>query len=66
MDVSGIASAATTLSEASVQQAAGTAMLKKAIDINAENAMALINAIPDSTATQNLPSHLGQHVNTTA
>jgi len=66
MDVSGIASAAATLSEASVQQAAGTAMLKKAIDINAENAMALINAIPDNTAAQNLPSHLGQHVNTTA
>lgn len=66
MDVSNIASAATTMSEASVQQAAGTAVLKKALDIGAENAMALINAIPDNTAAQNLPSHLGQNINTTA
>ncbi|MBX3639903.1 MAG: YjfB family protein [Nitrosomonas sp.] len=66
MEISNIASAATTMSEASVQQAAGTAILKKALDISAENAMALIHAIPDNTATQNLPSHLGQHINTTA
>ena len=66
MDVSNIASAATTMSEASVQQAVGTAVLKKALDIGAENAMALIHAIPDNTASQNLPSHLGQNINTTA
>jgi len=66
MDVTGIASAATTFSEASVQQAAGTAVLKKALDISSENAMALIQAIPDNTASQHLPAHLGQHVNTSA
>jgi len=66
MDVSSIASTATTLSEASVQHAAGTAVLKKALDISSENAMALIHAIPDNTASQNLPAHLGQHINTTA
>ncbi|MCB1935454.1 MAG: YjfB family protein [Nitrosomonas sp.] len=66
MDVTGIASAATTFSEANVQQAASTAVLKKALDISSENAMALIHAIPDNTASQNLPAHLGQHVNTSA
>lgn len=66
MEISSIASAATTMSEASVQQAAGTAVLKKALDISAENAMALIHAIPDNTAAQNLPAHLGQHINTKA
>jgi hypothetical protein len=54
------------MSEASVQQAVGTAVLKKALDISAANAMALIHAIPDNTAAQNLPSHLGQHINTKA
>jgi hypothetical protein len=66
MEVSSIASAATAMSEASLQQAVGTAVLKKAMDIGAENAMALIHAIPDNTAAQNLPSHLGQHINTKA
>jgi len=66
MEISNIASAATTISETSVQQAAGTAILKKAMDISAENAMALIHAIPDNTAVQNLPPHLGQHINTKA
>ena len=66
MEVSSIASAATAMSEASLQQAVGTAVLKKALDIGAENAMALIHAIPDNTAAQHLPSHLGQHINTKA
>jgi len=66
MDVTGIASTATTMSEAFIQQASGTAVLKKALDISAENARALIEALPDNTPAQNLPSHLGQHINTTA
>lgn len=66
MEISSIASSATTMSEASVQQAVGTAVLKKALDVSAENAMALIHAIPDNTAVQNLPAHLGQHINTKA
>ena len=66
MDVTNIANTATTMNEAFIQQASGTAVLKKALDISADNAMALIEAIPDNKAAQHLPSHLGQNINTTA
>ena len=39
-------------------------MLKKSIDIAAQNALALINAIPQPVGK--LPSNLGQNINTTA
>ncbi len=66
MDVTGIASTATKMSEAFIQQASGTAVLKKALDISTENAKTLIETIPDNKPAQNLPSHLGQNINTTA
>ncbi|HEX5337342.1 MAG TPA: YjfB family protein [Gallionella sp.] len=45
----------------------GMTVLKKAIDIEAQSAMALISAIPQPPqSSSNLPSHLGQHINTTA
>jgi hypothetical protein len=66
MDVSSIASVATNLSNAGTSQAISTAVLKKSIDLSAEGALALIQAIPDSHATQNLPANLGQNINTTA
>ena len=45
----------------------GLAVLKKAIDVEAQAAMALINAIPQpqQTSPSNLPPHLGQNINTT-
>ncbi len=66
MDVTNIASVATSLTNANTSQAISTAVLKKAIDLGAEGALALIQAIPGSQPTQNLPSHLGQNINTTA
>lgn len=45
---------------------AGLAVLKKAISIEAQSAMALINAIPQQQSAANLPPHLGQNINTTA
>ncbi len=39
-------------------------MFKKSMDIAAQNALALINAIPQSEAR--LPPNLGQNINTTA
>lgn len=66
MDVTDIASTATAISNASTNQAIGIAVLKKAIDLSAEGALALIEAIPDNSPTQNLPAHLGQNINTTA
>ena len=66
MDVTSIASVATRMSEASTSQAVSIAVLKKAMDINAAGALALIEAIPDNASIQNLPSHLGQNINTIA
>ena len=43
----------------------GTAVLKMAINIEGQGAVALINAIPQPTAV-NLPPHLGQNINVTA
>jgi len=48
--------------------AVGIAVLKKAIDIEAQGAMQLIDAIPQppQQSAANLPPHLGQNINTTA
>lgn len=46
--------------------AVGVTVLKKALDMEAQNAAALIDALPQPPQAQNLPSNLGQNVNTTA
>ena len=48
--------------------AVGLAVFKKAIDIEAQGAMALISAIPQppQQSAANLPANLGQTINTTA
>ncbi len=66
MDVTSIASVATNLSNANTNQAISTAVLKKAIDVSAEGALALIEALPSGQSAQNLPANLGQNINTTA
>jgi hypothetical protein len=65
MDVSTIASIATTMSNTATKEAVSVAVLKKAMNIEADNASALLAAIP-SVPSQKLPPHLGQNVNTTA
>lgn len=64
MDVSQIASLATSLSQAKTDSDIQVAVLKKALDITSTSAMALISTI--STPSENLPSHLGQNINTVA
>ncbi|TFW16484.1 YjfB family protein [Duganella callida] len=63
MDVTGIAQTATTIADTGTKQAVGIAVLKKAQDIQASSASALIEAIPP---VPNLPSHLGNTINTKA
>lgn len=46
MDVSSIASAATAMSQQKVGDAAGTLVLRKALDIQASNAAQLLQALP--------------------
>ncbi|WP_423678778.1 MULTISPECIES: YjfB family protein [unclassified Undibacterium] len=66
MDVTGIANVATTLADVGTSQAVNIAVLKKAMDLQTENATALIQAIPNPNKVQNLPPYLGQNINTTA
>jgi hypothetical protein len=65
MEISGIVNLATSMQAASTEQAIGIAVLKKAIDIQAAGAMALLEAIP-AAPSANLPPHLGQNINITA
>ncbi|QOJ23047.1 MAG: YjfB family protein [Gammaproteobacteria bacterium] len=67
MDINGIAGMATAMAESSTNQAVGIAVLKKAMDVNAAGALALIEALPDANqSAANLPPHLGQNINLTA
>ncbi|MHB1619370.1 MAG: YjfB family protein [Sulfuricella sp.] len=67
MDISG-ASSISTLSGQATGDAVGTQVLKKALEIQAQNAKALVDSLPQpvKSASANLPQHLGQNVNTTA
>jgi hypothetical protein len=66
MDAMGIAKLATSLADTGLRQDVGMTMLKKAQDIQASSAAQLLAAVPQAAPAQNLPSHLGNHVNTTA
>lgn len=66
MDVSSIASTATDMQAARLQQEVSTSVLKKALDIQASAAAQLIASLPQTTPAANLPANLGQNINTTA
>jgi hypothetical protein len=63
VDTLAIAGLATNLSTSELADRASVAVLKKALDIQAANAAALIDALPP---VPNLPAHLGQNIDTTA
>lgn len=62
MDVSAIASASTAMASAQVGDAVQISVLKKAINIQAQGVISLLNALPPPA----LPLHLGQNINTVA
>lgn len=66
MDVNGIARAASTIAETGTRQEVGIEVLKRAQEIDKATATQLLDAIPAAQSVQNLPAHLGKHVNTTA
>ncbi|MES2257290.1 MAG: YjfB family protein [Pseudomonadota bacterium] len=66
MDVTGISRLSTTIADTGTKQEVGVAVLKKAEDIQASSASALIQAIPPVPKASNLPSNLGNTINTTA
>ncbi|MDQ1817576.1 YjfB family protein [Massilia scottii] len=63
MDVSGIASLATSMAQTGIKQEVGYAVLKKAQQMEGQVAAQLIDALPQSPR---LPSNLGNTINTTA
>jgi hypothetical protein len=66
MDVMGIAKLATSIADTGLKQDVGIAVLKRAEDAQSSVATQLLDAVQSVAPAQNLPAHLGQHVNTTA
>lgn len=62
-NVGSVAQAATQLSQARTVDAVSVAVLKKAMDIEAQSAAQLLQALPQVTSN---PPHLGNNVNTFA
>ena len=54
MDIANVGSLSTALSQAKTGDAVGTLMLKKALDMQAQNAAQLIQAIPKPSNPPNL------------
>lgn len=65
MDTSAIASLASNMSQAKTVSAVQLAVLKKAMDIEAQGAMQLVQALGQATQAHN-PAHLGNRVDTFA
>lgn len=63
MDVTSIAKLSTSMAETGIRQEVGMTMLKRAMDIEASSAAQMIASLPQA---QNLPSHLGNSINTKA
>lgn len=65
MEINSIAMLATSMTQQRTNQDVAVAVLKKAMEVQATTAGALLSALPPVPAL-NLPSHLGQTINTTA
>jgi hypothetical protein len=66
MDVTSIARLATTMADTATKEQVSVAVLKKAMDIQASSALALIQALPSAQGAASLPAHLGQRLNVSA
>lgn len=64
MDISSMGSASAAVSQASTGDAIAIAVLSKSLDIQAQSALQLIQALPQPTT--NNPPNLGNSVNTFA
>ncbi len=66
MDVTGITALATQMAQTRQVSDAQISVLKKAMDIEAQGAMQLIQTASQVVPSYNSPSHLGNNVNTFA
>jgi hypothetical protein len=65
MDTTAIANLASNAAGNALSDRVGIAVLKKALDIQSANALALVEALPQIPSI-NLPAHLGRNIDTTA
>lgn len=67
MEIASLAKVATHMSQARTNESTELAVLKKAIDIQAEGALALLKALPQPASGNapagSLPENLGQNIN---
>jgi hypothetical protein len=63
MDIAGLLNLATAMSQQRTSQAADLLVLKKAMQVEEDGALTLIESVTPATS---LPPHLGQNVNITA
>jgi hypothetical protein len=66
MDALGIAKLATSIADTGTRQDVAIAVLKKSQDIQTAQATQMLEAVQAAAPSPNLPSHLGNHINTTA
>ncbi len=70
MDISGVSANGAVSGVLAQQQVysqgqVGVSMLKKALDTQTQNALALVQSIPQAPSTQGLPANLGNTIDTT-
>ncbi|UCV28470.1 YjfB family protein [Ferribacterium limneticum] len=63
MDIASVSSLTTALSQAKTGDAVGTLVLKKAMDIQAQNALQLLQAVPQVASN---PPNLGNSIDVKA
>jgi len=67
MDLTSIASStSSSIADAGVSQNVQIDLLKRAMNIDQQSISTLIDAIPQTSSTQNLPPNLGNNVNAVA
>jgi len=66
MDVTNLAAVATTMAQTRTADAVSTAVLKKALDLQAQGAAQLIQAATQSLQAYNNPPHLGSRIDVSA
>ncbi len=66
MPISASNGVSAALSQVNAQEQRSVLVLKKALDAQAQTAAALIQALPQPVAIDNLPPNLGRNVNTSA
>ena len=66
MDVAAIAKLSTSIAETGNRQEVQAAVLKRALQLEGSTATQLIDAVKTVPSVQNLPSNLGNTINTTA